>query len=149
MKNKILDADCQEENAGTQDLIEMSQGSSIETELKQEIQTLTSSLADERQKNLRNENLMQMRSEHIKTLLATDEINKTRALLCLKDSEKLRAKVLKLETYNAAKDEELKNMFNTLKSQEFEMERLRHELQRKDLKLAKYKKTMDSDVSSQ
>lgn len=147
MKTEILEADCQEENGRTKELFELSQSSNVE-ELKQEILTLTSSLADERKKNLRNENLLEMRSEYIKALLETDEINKARALIYLKDAEKLRAKVLKLKTYNSAKDEEMKNMFNTLKSQEFEIESAKHELQRKDLKLAKYKKQLDSGGSS-
>lgn len=149
MKIESLDADCQEENEDTQDPTELSQSKTTEKELKEEIAKLTSSLAEERQKNLHNENLIQMRSEHIKILLETDEINKTRAITYLRESEKLREKVLKLEIFNAAKDEEMKNMFNTLKNQEFEVERLKHELQQKDLKLAKYKKKMNSDASSQ
>lgn len=104
--------------------------------MKLQVSTLTSKLDDERHKNLRTENLLQLRFEYINSLEQTNEINKARTLTYMKQVEDLQFKVQKLKTYKAAKKEEIENMFSTLQSQKFEIDQLQHDNQKKGAKLA-------------
>lgn len=113
-----------------------------ENDLKLQVSTLMSRLDDERHKNMRTENLLQLRLEYANSLEQTNEINKARTLTYMKQVEDLRFKVEKLRTYKAAKKEELENMFSTMKSQEFEIDQLKHQVQQKDVKLAKFRGKM-------
>lgn len=92
-------------------------------------------LEDASHKNFRHENLLHLRGEYIKTLQETDEVNKSRLILQLKENEDLRLKVDKLRNFKAASIEELNNMKNTLDSQEREIMQLKHEIEFKDEKI--------------
>lgn len=116
----------------------------VEQQFKQEILTLKSKLDDEQNKNYRIENLLQLRGEYIKTLQDTDEVNKARLVLQLKEVEDLREKVTKQKRFKAATNEELNNLHNTLKSQEFKISNLEHDLEAKNNKLSKYRSQLKS-----
>lgn len=102
---------------------------------KQEINKLKSLLEDANHKNFRHENLLHLRGEYIKTLQETDEVNKSRLILQIKDNEDLRMKVEKLRKFKAASNEELNNMKNTLTSQEREIMQLQQTVEFKDEKI--------------
>lgn len=103
--------------------------------LKQEINKLKSMLEDATHKNFRHENLLHLRGEYIKTLQETDEVNKSRLILQIKDNEDLRMKVEKLRKFKAASNEELNNMKNTLTNQEREIQQLQQTLEFKEEKI--------------
>jgi chromosome segregation ATPase len=111
---------------------------------KQEILMLNSKLNDEQHKNYKNENLLQLRCDYINTLQEADDINKARIVLQFKEVESLREKVSKLKQFKAATQEELNNLFNTLKLQESQIASLEHELRAKDEKIFKYKTKLES-----
>lgn len=113
-------------------------------EMKKEILSLNSRLEDEKSKNVRSESLLELRGEYIKTLQETDEVNKARLVLHIKEVEDLRAKVTKAKKFKAASLEEFNNLQNTLKSQEFEIKQLQHDLKAKEEKLLKYKSKLNS-----
>lgn len=121
---------------------------SVEQQLKQEILTIQSKLDDEQHKNYRAENLLQLRGEYISTLQDTDEVNKARLVLQAKEVEDLREKINRQKKFKAATNEEVKNLHNTLKSQEFQIQNLQFELKAKNEKLSKYRSKMNS-VESQ
>lgn len=112
---------------------ELSVVKSFEQQQKQEIQTLMSKLADEKQKNIRTENLLELRGEYIKTLQESDDINKNRIVLQIKEIGMLREKQAKAKKFKLSGKEELNNLYETLKSQQFEIDQLNHKLQQKDL----------------
>lgn len=118
---------------------------SVEKQLKQQVSTLTSKLDDETNKNFRMENLLQLRGEYVKTLQDTDEINKARLILQVKEVEDLRDKVVKLKNFKAAKNEELKNMHNTLESQEHQIKQLQLDLDKKDEKITNLKSKLSEN----
>jgi chromosome segregation ATPase len=111
----------------------------IEKQLKQEIMTLNSKLDDAIHVNLRNENLLQLRSEYIKTLQETDEVNKARLIIAFKELEDLREKVAKGKKFKAATNEELNNLHDTIKNQQFDICTLEHNLKLREEKILKYK----------
>ncbi|CRK91408.1 CLUMA_CG005081, isoform A [Clunio marinus] len=96
--------------------------SSNEQELKEKIIELNSSLQDELLKNHRMESLLEVRSEFIKALQENEETNKARIILQLKEIENLREKTMKLKKWKAASKEDLDNLHNTLKNQQFEID---------------------------
>lgn len=101
--------------------------------------TLQSKLDDEVHKNYRAEHLLQLRAEYIKTLQDTDEVNKARLVLQAKDIEDLGIKLTKAKKFKAATQEDLANLHNTLKSQEFEILSLKRDGEIKDHKITKLK----------
>lgn len=115
-----------------------------EQKLKQEIVTLNSKLDDERHRNNRLENLLQLRFEYIKTLQDTDEVNKDRFNLQTKEVESLRLKNINMKKLRAASKEELSNLCNTLKSQEYEIQRLKKKLETSNEQLTTFKSTMNA-----
>lgn len=115
-----------------------------EQKLKQEIVTLNSKLDDERHRNNRLENLLQLRFEYIKTLQDTDEVNKDRFNLQTKEVESLRIKNNNMKKLRAASKEELSNLCNTLKSQEYEIQRLKKKLETSNEQLTTFKSTMNA-----
>ena len=133
-KQKSANAECEQLKRDICDL------KNSEKQLKQEVLTLTSKLDDEKNTNIRIENLLELRGEYVKTLQDTDEINKARLVLQVKEVEDLREKVAKARKFKAATNEELSNLFNTLKSQEFQISQLQQDLKHKDEKLCNYKK---------
>lgn len=111
----------------------------FEQEVQQELRTLRSKLEDENHKVYRNENLLQLRGEYIKTLQDTDEVNKARLILQAKEIEDLTAKLAKAKKFKSATQEDLLNLHNTLKSQEFEILNLRREIESKNFKIIELK----------
>lgn len=99
----------------------------VERRVRHESKILESKLVSEKRENYTNLNLMQLRGELIKTLQEKDESNKTRIILLLKNQEDCMDDIKKLSMLNCAKDEEYKNMLDTLKSTELEKEALIHE----------------------
>ena len=110
-----------------------------EQEFKQEISNLNSKLDDERRKNYRNENLLQLRGEYIKTLQNTDEVNKARVILLLKEIENLKVKLDKAKKFKIAVNEELDSLRFETHHQRSKNQQLNEELQQKDEKIKKYK----------
>lgn len=109
-----------------------------EKQMKQQVFILNSKLNDEKNKNCQNENLLQLRNEYIKSMQDTDEVYKARLLLQVKEVEDLHRKVAKAKTFKVAAKEELDNLHNTLKSQEFQIHQLEHQLKATVKKLMKY-----------
>lgn len=118
---------------------ELTERKKLEQELKQDLLTLQSKLEDEIHKMYRSEHLLQLRGEYIKTLQDTDEVNKARIILQAKDIEDLTAKLAKAKKFKAATQEDLTNLHNTLKSQEFDILNLKREVETKDAKIIKMK----------
>lgn len=79
--------------------------------LKKKDENLQLELNDERLRNQRLENLLQLRCEYIKTLQDTDEINKTRQALQLQEMEGLRQKYSTMKKLRLAAKEELCNLY--------------------------------------
>jgi chromosome segregation ATPase len=109
---------------------------------QQEIQALNSKLEDERHKICRIENLLALRGEYIKTLQDADEVSKARLILQIREIEDLRSKISSAKKFKAASNEDLNNLHNKLKQQEYDIQKLETEIGRKDKKLEKYKQKL-------
>lgn len=118
---------------------ELSERKKTEQELKQDLLTLKSKLEDELHKMYRNENLLQLRGEFIKTLQDTEEVNKARLVLQAKDIENLAAKLSKAKKFKVASQEELGCLHNTLKDQQFKIDSLERDVEIKEAKIMKMK----------
>lgn len=106
-----------------------------EEKFKQQILTLDSKLDDERHKNYRTENLLQLRGEYIKTLQDTDEVHKARHVIQVKEVEVFRKKLIEIKKTKNKMNEELTNLHSIMNSQEHEIHRMKNELLMKDAKL--------------
>lgn len=112
-----------------------------------EVQSIDTKLNDERQKNLRSENLLQLREEYIRNLQETDETLRRRLTLQAEDVEKLREKVEQEKQFKTATNEELQSLHSTLASQDLETKNLQLAIESKDRKLKKWRnKLVESGV---
>lgn len=103
-----------------------------------EVQSAKSKLNDERHKNHRIENLLQLREEYVKNLQDSDEILRSRWTLQARDVGKLREKIEQEKQFKTSTNEELQILHNTLSQQDFEIKNLKIAIENKDRKVKKW-----------
>lgn len=104
---------------------------------KQEMAQISLKFDDMKQRYARNESLLQLRGEYIKTLQDADEVNRARLIMQALENEKLREKLHKNRSFQDAVDEEVQNMHNTISSQKGQLDFLEKKLKEKDEKIKK------------
>lgn len=85
-----------------------------EEKLSLEVRKLKSMLDDEKNTNISNEVLLNIRNEYIKNLQEADEINKIRIVANMKDIDDYRKQLREVEKFKLAHAEEKQNFLNLL-----------------------------------
>jgi len=111
-------------------------------ESERSLNAIKSSLDDEVNKNERQEGLLQLRGDYIKTLQETVEVGKARIMLHMQENEYLQKEIKKLSAFDSSKKEEHENLISTLNEQNREISKLENALERMTAKVEKYKKQL-------